>query len=87
VLAIAIPEAAMAMAAARAASTDGELADHQYAAEKDKRDQDDAEERGGRSPQEVQEFRTQGACGGDNDAGIQNIVDNIIQCQDFPLTC
>jgi hypothetical protein len=30
-----------------------------------------------------------GQAGEDNDAGIQNlfIVENIIQCQDFPLTC
>jgi hypothetical protein len=33
------------------------------------------------------EFGMQGARRGDNYASIQNIVKNIIQCQDFPLTC
>jgi hypothetical protein len=28
-----------------------------------------------------------GARGVDDDAGIRNIIKNIFQCQDFPLTC
>jgi hypothetical protein len=54
----------------RVVSTDKELADHQHAAERDKRDQDDAEERGGGSPWDEREFGMRGACGGDNDARI-----------------
>jgi hypothetical protein len=41
---------AMVTATVRAASKDKELADHQCAAERDERDQDNAEERGGQSP-------------------------------------
>jgi hypothetical protein len=37
--------------------------------------------------QDAQEFGMQGARGGDNYASIRNILENIIQCQDFPLTC
>ncbi len=37
--------------------------------------------------QDAREFGTRGACWGDNYASIRNIVENIIQCQDFPLTC
>jgi hypothetical protein len=37
--------------------------------------------------QDAQEFRTRGACGGDDYASIRNIFENIIPCQDFPLTC
>jgi hypothetical protein len=69
-LAIMAAVTATATTTARSASTDEELAYHQNAAEKDKRDQDNAEERGGQSPRDVQEFGTWGACGGDNDAGI-----------------
>ncbi len=71
------------------ASTDKELADRQRAALRDERDRDDAEERGGQSTRDAREFGSQGARGGDNDAGIRNlfIVENIIQCQDFHLIC
>jgi hypothetical protein len=61
---------AMATATARVGSTDKELADHQRAAERDERDQEDAEEGGGQSSQDAWEFGTQGVRGGDNDAGI-----------------
>jgi hypothetical protein len=37
--------------------------------------------------QDAREFGTRGACGGNDYASIRNIVKNIIQCQDFPLTC
>jgi hypothetical protein len=36
---------------------------------------------------DAREFGTRGARGGNNLASIRNIVKNIIQCQDFPLTC
>jgi hypothetical protein len=41
----------------------------------------------GAAAQDAREFRMLVACGGVDDAGIQNIVKNTIQCQDFPLTC
>jgi hypothetical protein len=41
---------------------DEELADRQHAVERDK-DQDDAAEKGGRSPRDAWEFRTRGARG------------------------
>ena len=64
---------------ARAASTDKELANCQRAAERDERDQDNADERGRQSPQDAREFGSQGARWGNDGAGIQNlsIVDNI----------
>ncbi len=37
--------------------------------------------------QDAWEFGTRGACGGNDYASIRNIFKNIIQCQDFPLTC
>jgi hypothetical protein len=78
-----------AAATARAASMDEELADRQRATARDERDLEDAEERGGRSPRDAWEFGSRGARGGDDDAGIQYlfIVENIIQYQDFPVTC
>jgi hypothetical protein len=64
---------------ARAASTDKELADCQRAAERDERDQDNANERGRQFPQDAQEFGSRGARWGNNGASIQNlfIVKNI----------
>ncbi len=47
---------------ARAASMDEELVDCQRAAERDERDQDNADERGRRSPQDAREFGSRGAC-------------------------
>jgi hypothetical protein len=35
----------------------------------------------------AREFGMLGAHGGDDDAEIRNIIENTIQCQDFPLTC
>jgi hypothetical protein len=37
--------------------------------------------------QDAWKFGTRGAGWGDDYASIRNIVKNIIQCQDFPLTC
>jgi hypothetical protein len=37
--------------------------------------------------QDTRDFGTWGARRGDDDASIRNIVENTIQCQDFPLTC
>jgi hypothetical protein len=36
---------------------------------------------------DAREFEMRGARGGDDYASIRNIAENIIQCQDFPLTC
>jgi hypothetical protein len=36
---------------------------------------------------DTREFGMRGARGGNGYASIQNIIENIIQCQDFPLTC
>jgi hypothetical protein len=57
--------------------------------QRDKRDLDDAEVRGGQSLQDALEFGLRRARRGADDAGIQNlfIVENIIQCKDFPLIC
>ncbi len=63
VLVIAIAAIATLTAMVRAASTDKEHADHQHVAERDERDQDTAEERGGRSPQDTHEFGTRGHAG------------------------
>ncbi len=51
-------------------------------AERDERDQDDAEERGGQSPARQAGIWIAGVTQGNNDAGIRNlcIVVNIIQC-------
>jgi hypothetical protein len=74
---------------ARAASTDEELTDRQRGAGRDEKERDNAEVRGGRSLRDVGEFRSRGARRGNDDTGIRNlfIVENIIQCQDFPLVC
>jgi hypothetical protein len=55
--------------------------------QRDKRDRDDAEEKGGQSPRDAREFGLRGARCGNDDSGIRNlfIVKNIIQCEDFPL--
>jgi hypothetical protein len=37
--------------------------------------------------QDAREFGTRGAREGDDYASIRNIIENIIQCQDIPLTC
>ncbi len=56
-----------------------ELADRQRAAERDERDQDNADERERQSPQDAWVFRLRGACWGNNGASIRNlfIVKNI----------
>jgi hypothetical protein len=62
--------------------TDEELADRRRAAERDERDRDDAEERGGRSPVRHAGILIVGFTRGDDDASIRNlfIVENAIQC-------
>jgi hypothetical protein len=64
---------------ARAASTDKELVDPQRVAERDERYQDNADERGRRSPRDAREFGSRGARWSNNYAGIRNlfIVENI----------
>jgi hypothetical protein len=58
---------------------DEELVDCQRAAERDERDQDNADERGRQSPQDAREFGLRGAHWSNNYAGIWNlfIVKNI----------
>jgi hypothetical protein len=53
--------------------TDGELADCWHVAERDKKDRDDAEERGGQSPARHGGIQIAGVMRGDDDAGIRNL--------------
>ena len=84
------------------ASTAREEKERTMRHEKDEKDAKSRERRGGTAmgephargrqeeraaAQDAREFGTRGACGGDDYASIRNIVKNIIQCQDFPLTC
>jgi hypothetical protein len=59
----AIVIAAAAMATTRAAALKRSTRIRQRAVERDERDQDDAEERGGQSLRDTREFRSQGHAG------------------------